>query len=98
NLTFLRANDQANKVDWALVVLTPLDVHLVSDFGLRIGASKTILARYRNCNHQGCWVVAPIDQAGLDSLKKSAEAVGAFQLMNGQNVNISFSLVGFTKE
>lgn len=97
NLTVLRANDKADKVKWALVVLTPLDVHLSSDFGLRIGDSKMVLARYRNCNHQGCWVVVPIDDDALDGLKKSAEAVGAFQLISGQDVNVSFSLMGFTK-
>ncbi|MEO9299438.1 invasion associated locus B family protein [Devosia alba] len=97
NLTFLRANDLANKVEWALAVLTPLDVHLISDFGLRIGTNKTILARYRNCNHQGCWVIVPIDKEGLESLKRSAEGVGAFRLITGQDVNVSFSLIGFTK-
>lgn len=97
NVALSRARDKANKVGWALAVLTPLDVHLASDFGLKIGKSKAALARYRNCTHQGCWVVLPVDSTTLASLKKSQKATAGFQLITGQDVNVSFSLMGFTK-
>lgn len=97
NLTLSRANDKAGNVDWALIVLTPLDVHLAADFALVIGKNEAILARYRNCNHQGCWVVVPINNAALNGLKRASEAVAGFQMVNGQKINISFSLIGFTK-
>lgn len=37
NLAVSRASDKSGKVEWALVTLTPLDVHLPSDFGLTVG-------------------------------------------------------------
>jgi len=97
NLAVSRASDKAGKVDWALVVLTPLDVHLASDFGYGIGSAKPELVRYRNCNHAGCFVVVPLDNGRISQLKKASDGAAFFRLLNGQAVKVSFSLKGFTK-
>jgi len=97
NLAVSRASDKAGKVDWALVVLTPLDVHLASDFGYGVGSGKPELVRYRNCNHAGCFVVVPLDNSRVSQLKKASDGAAFFRLLNGQAVKVSFSLKGFTK-
>jgi|GEM_PF-702844 len=97
NLAVSRANDKAGKANWALIVLTWLDVHLASDFGFGIGNRQPKRIRYRNCNQSGCFVVIPLDNDHIDQLKKAAEGNAFFRLLNGQTVKMSFSLKGFTK-
>jgi invasion protein IalB len=97
NLAVSRANDKAGKADWALVVLTPLDVHLASDFGFAAGPAKPSLLKYRNCNHLGCFVIVPLDGDRLAQMKKAADGTAYFRLLNSQTVKASFSLKGFTK-
>jgi invasion protein IalB len=97
NLAISRARDKAGKVDWALVALTPLDVHLPSDFGLMMGKQKPLQTRYRNCNHLGCWIIIPASKSVIKGLKKSSEGAGIFRLLNGKIVRVVFSLKGFAK-
>lgn len=97
NLAVSRASDKSGKADWALVILTPLDVHLASDFGFAAGAAKPLLLRYRNCNQLGCFVIVPLDQSRLSQMKKAADGTAYFRVLSGQVVKASFSLKGFTK-
>lgn len=96
-LAVSRASDKAGKADWALVVLTPLDVHLPADFGFATGTAKPVLLKYRNCNQLGCFVIVPLENDRLAALKKAADGTAYFRLLNGQTVKVSFSLKGFTK-
>ena len=97
NLAVSRAQDKAKKVNWALVALAPLDIHLPSDFGLVIGKRKPLLTKYRNCNHLGCWAVIAANNSVINGLKKAHEGAGLFRLLNGKVVRVVFSLKGFTK-
>lgn len=97
NMAISKAADKAGKVDWALVVLTPLDVHLPSDFGLSFGSRKPVLSRYRNCNTLGCWVVVPASSQVVQGMKRALEGGAHFRLLDGQTVKIVYSLRGFTK-
>ena len=97
NLAVSHASDKAGKATWALVVLTPLDVHLASDFGFGAGSAKPSLVRYRNCNHAGCFVIIPLDNNRIGQLKQASDGATFFRLLNGQTVKVSFSLKGFTK-
>lgn len=97
NMAISKAADKAGKVDWALVILTPLDVHLPSDFGLSFGSRKPVLSRYRNCNAMGCWVVLPATSAVVQGMKRAIEGGAHFRLLNGQTVKVVYSLSGFTK-
>ena len=97
SLAVSRANDKAGRADWAMVVLTPLDVHLASDFGFAAGNTKPSLMRYRNCNHLGCFVIVPLDRDRLGQMKKASSGTVYFRLLNNQTVKVSFSLKGFTK-
>lgn len=90
-----KATDKAGKVDWALVVLTPLDVLLTSDFGLEVGNRKPALFRYRNCNHLGCFAVVPLSKSLIVAMKKANNGAVYFRLLNGQAVKVIFSFKGF---
>lgn len=89
------AKDKADKFGWALVALFPLDVLLTSDFGLTTGKEKPTLYRFRNCNHLGCFGIAPLDKAKLVRFGKSSDGAVYFQLLNGKTVKVVFSLKGF---
>lgn len=82
---------------WRLIVLTPLDVHLPSQFGLVIGKNQPIMASYRNCNHLGCFVVIPIDKKNINNLRRAFDGTAVFRLLNNQVVKIRFSLRGFSR-
>lgn len=97
SLAVSRANDKARKIKWALVVVTPLDVHLPSRFGLSVGKEKPLTAPYRNCNRFGCWAVVPLANKTLRALRKSKDAAGLFRLLNGKSIKIVFSLKGFRR-
>ncbi len=95
-LAVSRTSGKGQKIKWALVVLAPLDIHLPSNFGLQVGRRKPVQARYRNCNHLGCWAIFPAASSMIDGLKKSKDGAGLFRLLNGKVVKVVFSLKGFT--
>ncbi|MDH6274357.1 invasion protein IalB [Rhizobium leguminosarum] len=77
-----------------LTALLPLNVFLPS--GLSINADGKPVAKldYRNCNQSGCWAQQALDTKTAAALKKGSSAEGLVRLMNGQDVNIRFSLKG----
>lgn len=96
-LAVSRSLDQAGEETFTLVALTPLDVHLPSNFGLSAGGAKLVLARYRNCTRQGCVVSVPLSRNAIKRLKKVREGSAHFRDIAGKSVNITFSLNGFSK-
>ncbi|WP_245256480.1 invasion associated locus B family protein [Bartonella tamiae] len=76
--------------------ITPLNVYLPSGLRFSINGKDIFKMTYRNCNQAGCWAQQKLDNKALTALKKSNEATGHFRLINGQNVNIKFSLKGFS--
>jgi invasion protein IalB len=79
-----------------LTALVPLNVFLPA--GLALGTDGKPLAEipYRNCNQSGCWAQQRLDADTTRALKRGLAGEGRLQLMNGQNVNIRFSLKGLT--
>ena len=59
-------------------------------------APRRSLLGYRSCNEAGCWAQKKLDAKMLTALQKGAEATGSLRLLNGQNINIKFSLKGFS--
>lgn len=96
-LALSKASDKAGKVNWALVVVTPLNVALPADLGLSISGSKPETVRYRNCTHDGCFAIYPVDNALLERMKKGVEGDVFFRVLSGQAMKVPFSLNGFTK-
>lgn len=77
-----------------LTVLAPLNVFLPSGLDLTVGNGKPVTLQYRNCNNAGCWIQHVADAKTLDALKSSDTGTAKVRLINGQNLNIKFSLKG----
>ena len=97
SLAVTRASDKTGEANWAMVVLTPLDVQLNADFGLAIGTAEPVLLRYRNCNRLGCFVLVPLDDRRIRQMERAAAGAVYFRLLDGQAVKVRFSLKGFTR-
>jgi invasion protein IalB len=79
-----------------LTALVPLNMYLPA--GLSIDAADKRLAQlaYRNCNQAGCWSQQKLDGKMVSALTKAADGTGHVEMMNGQKVNIKFSLKGLS--
>lgn len=79
-----------------LTALVPLNMYLPA--GLSIDAADKLIMQlaYRNCNQAGCWSQQKLDGKMIAALSKAADGTGHVQLMNGQKVNIKFSLKGLS--
>ncbi|NNG69907.1 invasion associated locus B family protein [Rhizobium laguerreae] len=77
-----------------LTALLPLNVFLPSGLSIKADGKPVAKLDYRNCNQTGCWAQLALDTKTAAALKKGASAEGLVRLMNGQDVNIRFSLKG----
>ncbi|MEH7847245.1 invasion associated locus B family protein [Rhizobium laguerreae] len=77
-----------------LTALLPLNVFLPSGLSIKADGKPVAKLDYRNCNEAGCWAQLALDTKTTTALKKGATAEGLVRLMNGQDVNIRFSLKG----
>lgn len=82
--------------DILLTALVPLNMYLPVGLGIDAGDKQVVQLAYRNCNQTGCWAQQKLDAKAMAALQKSSDGVGHVQLMNGQKVNIKFSLKGLT--
>lgn len=82
--------------DLLLTALVPLNVLLPKAFSLEADDKPVFTASYRNCNQAGCWVQQTLDPKMLAALRKGNAGTARLSLLNGQNVNIRFSLKGLT--
>lgn len=90
------SSDSKASSDSVLTALVPLNVLLPAAFGLEVDGNAVFNAAYRNCNQAGCWVSQTLDRKMLSALRKGKTATAQLKLLNGQNVNIRFSLMGLT--
>jgi invasion protein IalB len=79
-----------------LTALVPLNVFLPSGFMIDVDGISVSEAGYRNCNESGCWIQQKLDTKVVAALQKGVSGGARLRLMNGQNVNIKFSLNGLT--
>ncbi|MBX5183450.1 invasion associated locus B family protein [Rhizobium sp. NZLR5] len=77
-----------------LTALLPLNVFLPSGLSIKADGKPVAKLDYRNCNEAGCWAQQALDTKTAAALKKGTAAEGLVRLMNGQDVNIRFSLKG----
>ncbi|MGO6810159.1 invasion associated locus B family protein [Rhizobium ruizarguesonis] len=89
------ANSQSKgKPRLMLTALLPLNVFLPSGLSIKADGKPVAKLDYRNCNEAGCWAQQALDTKTATALKKGTVAEGLVRLMNGQDVNIRFSLKG----
>lgn len=82
------------KTGLVLTALLPLNVFLPAGLSITSNGKPVTKLSYRNCNQAGCWAQQALDPRMLASLDKNGSAEGLVRLMDGQNVNIRFSLKG----
>lgn len=83
--------------DLLLTVLVPLNVVLSIGLGLSADGKDIVTIPYRNCNQAGCWAQQKLDGKMLTALQNGTAGEARLRLMNGQNINLKFSLMGLTK-
>jgi invasion protein IalB len=98
-LAIAKTAPEAGKKEGGLLLtaLVPLNVVLPVGLGLSAGGKDVAAIAYRNCNEAGCWAQQKLDAKMLAALEKSDAGEARLRLMNGQNVNLKFSLKGLTK-
>ncbi|MBM7045766.1 invasion associated locus B family protein [Rhizobium lusitanum] len=82
--------------DLVLTALVPLNMYLPSGLSIDAGDKPVVQLAYRNCNQAGCWSQQKLDAKMVAALTKATEGTGHVQMMNGQKVNIKFSLKGLS--
>ncbi|MFS8116155.1 invasion associated locus B family protein [Rhizobium jaguaris] len=80
--------------DLVLTTLVPLNMYLPAGLSIEVSDKPVVQLAYRNCNQAGCWSQQKLDAKMVAVLSKAADGVGHVQMMNGQKVNIKFSLKG----
>jgi invasion protein IalB len=85
---------QDKKKSTVLTVLAPLNVFLPAGVELAVDQGKPATLQFRNCNSAGCWMQHIIDDKMLTALKSGQSGTAKLRLINGQNLNIKFSLKG----
>ncbi|MEX1364605.1 MAG: invasion associated locus B family protein [Nannocystaceae bacterium] len=75
--------------------ITPLGVDLGAGMGLSVGTLERTLA-YRTCRPRGCVVRADLDGDTVAAFRAGDEALFVIPFVNGQTVNASVSLTGFS--
>jgi invasion protein IalB len=82
--------------DILLTALVPLNMYLPAGLGIDAGDKPVVQLAYRNCNQSGCWAQQKLDAKAMAALQKNSDGISHVQLMNGQKVNIKFSLKGLS--
>ncbi len=77
-----------------LTTLVPLNMYLPAGIGIDASDKPVVQLAYRNCNQAGCWAQQKLDTKMVAALAKATDGIGHVQMMNGQKVNIKFSLKG----
>ncbi|MFS8048052.1 invasion associated locus B family protein [Rhizobium sp. BR 314] len=79
-----------------LTTLVPLNMYLPAGIGIDASEKPVVQLAYRNCNQAGCWAQQKLDAKMVAALSKASDGTGHLQMMNGQKVNIKFSLKGLS--
>jgi invasion protein IalB len=79
-----------------LTTLVPLNMYLSAGISIDASDKQIVQLAYRNCNQAGCWAQQKLDAKMVSALSKATDGTGHVQMMNGQKVNIKFSLRGLS--
>ncbi|MGG6895058.1 MULTISPECIES: invasion associated locus B family protein [Rhizobium] len=79
-----------------LTTLVPLNMYLPGGISIDASDKQVVQLAYRNCNQAGCWAQQKLDAKMIAALAKATDGTGHVQMMNGQKVNIKFSLKGLS--
>jgi len=79
-----------------LTTVVPLDVFLPEGMRFLADGVPVMQVPFRNCNLNGCWSQMIVEEQALNALKKGSAGLARFTIMNGQEVEVKFSLKGLT--
>ncbi len=79
-----------------LTTLVPLNMYIPAGLSIDASDKPVVQLVYRNCNQAGCWAQQKLDAKMVSALSKASDGTGHVQMMNGQKVNIKFSLKGLS--
>ena len=79
-----------------LTTLVPLNMYIPAGLSIDVSDKPVVQLVYRNCNQAGCWAQQKLDAKMVSALSKASDGTGHVQMMNGQKVNIKFSLKGLS--
>ncbi len=82
--------------DLVLTTLVPLNMYIPAGLSIDVADKPVVQLAYRNCNQAGCWSQQKLDAKMVAALAKATDGTGHVQMMNGQKVNIKFSLKGLS--
>jgi invasion protein IalB len=83
-------------VELVLMTLVPLNMYIPAGLNIDVADKPVVQLAYRNCNQAGCWAQQKLDNKMVAALSKASDGTGHVQMMNGQKVNIKFSLKGLS--
>lgn len=78
-----------------LMAITPLGVDLAEGVAMSVGPLERLLT-YRTCRSFGCVIRAELDGETVAGFRSGNEALFVIPLVNGQTVNATVSLAGFS--
>jgi invasion protein IalB len=79
-----------------LTMLVPLNVALPAGLSISADGKPITKLAYRNCNQSGCWVQTSLKRTMLSALKKGRTGGATLSLVDGQPIDIRFSLKGLS--
>ncbi|AQS42347.1 MAG: Invasion associated locus B family protein [Candidatus Tokpelaia hoelldobleri] len=85
-----------SKPDLLMTSVAPLNIYLPEGIRYSVDGREIVRIAYRNCNQAGCWAQQRLDAKSVTAFRKGKEGSGHFRLLDGRNINIKFSLKGFS--
>jgi len=85
-----------NSAQFMLTSVVPLDVFLPDGIRFLVDSRAVMHLPFRNCNPNGCWSQIVVEEAVLEAFKRKNEGLARFTIVNGQEVEVKFSLKGLT--
>ncbi len=80
-----------------LSILLPLNILLSKGFHIATDNSRhKFKFSFHSCSRAGCWLIENVENDFIKAFKQGNHATARFTLVNGQLVQVKFSLIGFT--
>ncbi|MGL3609075.1 invasion associated locus B family protein [Rhizobium sp. G187] len=96
DLTALQRRGEMASPSMILTMLVPLNVALPAGLSISADGKPITKLAYRNCNQSGCWVQTSLKPTMLSALKTGKTGGATLSLIDGQAIDIRFSLTGLT--
>ncbi|MGH1351429.1 MAG: invasion associated locus B family protein [Methyloligellaceae bacterium] len=96
-ISLSRIENEKKKKQTVITVLAPLNVFLPAGMTLTVDKNKASGLKYRNCNKAGCWIQHLVNDKLEKQMSKGKFGFAKMSLINGQNINVKFSLKGLSK-